>query len=92
MTIARWWCKNCKKEIYVEGFEKPKCGCSLLEEDVQLDWIDTKPTKRVWDKIKASGSPLRRKKVTKRDVWRFTANLYTTEEESEQDILDKLPF
>lgn len=92
MTVSKYHCKNCRKVFYVEGINNPpQCHCSWFNE-MQLEWIDTKPTKRVWDEIKASGSKLTRKKVTKEDVWKFTANLYTTEEESEEDILKKLPF
>lgn len=91
MTVAKWHCKNCHKKIYTDSLDTPTCQCSWFSE-VHLLWVDFKPTKRIWDEVKASGSDLRRRYVTKKDVWKFTANLYTSEDETEEDILNKLPF
>lgn len=91
MTVAKWHCKNCNKNIYTDSLDKPTCHCSWFSE-VHLLWVDFKPTKRIWDEIKESGSMLRKKYTTKEDVWKFTANAYAKNEEEVDELLKKLPF
>ncbi len=91
MTIAKWICKSCHKKIYTDNLDQPKCQCGESEK-VAFVWVDFEPNKRTWDEVRANGFDLKRKTISKKDVWVFTANVYATDEESEEDLLKKLPF
>jgi len=92
--VAKWFCSKCHKVFYTdyigEGSE-PTCHCSW-ESKVRFVWVDFEPTKRVWDEIRENGCTLKRKFVTKRDAWIFSAHYFASDDKEAQDMIDKLPF